>query len=474
MQCKKALYFKFFQPELEDEVDATTQAIFDSGNEVGELARKHFGTGVLIDFPPQQANEAATETTAQIAKGEKTIFEASFIGEGISCKVDILHCSNPPANWQLIEVKQSVETKEEHIIDVAIQAVVLKQAGIKVGRYQLMHLNRECLFPDLENLFVSDDISEQVLQIFDEVESEIKNLIPITQSKIAPPVGIGEHCDSPYPCPFKAHCWKDFPDYSVLDLPGMSKKGWENYHQGKKLIADLNADDFKGKVSRAINATKSNEIFVERKVIRSELKNWQWPLYFLDFETINPAIPRYAKTSPYTQVPFQFSCHVWPAANKKLQHFEFLHTESSDPRPFVAAALAEGIGSKGSIVSYSKGFEAGVMKKLAAQSPKHREKLLHIIDRLVDPLPLFREYVYHREFRGSFSIKAVAPALLGARLKYDDLEVSHGQQAQVVVAQLMSGQVPEAERERLRQSLLAYCRQDTLAMVELVKWLRGI
>ncbi len=136
--------------------------------------------------------------------------------------------------------------------------------------------------------------------------------------------------------------------------------------------------------------------------------------------------------------------------------------------------MLEGLGTKGSIVSYNKTFEMGVIKKLSEFDPKNKKKLLALLDRFVDPHPIFRSSVYHPDFKGSFSIKYVAPALLGSKLSYENLEIGGGSVAQVFADQILRGNITGAEKEKISQQLYDYCRQDTLAMVELVNWLREV
>jgi hypothetical protein len=198
------------------------------------------------------------------------------------------------------------------------------------------------------------------------------------------------------------------------------------------------------------------------------------PLYFFDFETINPAIPRYKKTSPYQGIPFQFSCHVWKSPkNVKLEHFEYLHTGSTDPRPNLIKAILKGLGKKGSIVAYNMSFEKGVINKLADFDNTNSKALLELNERFVDPLPIVREHIYHPDFQGSFSIKNVGPALLGNKFSYDELEIGDGSTTQAWAEQLLRGKLLKKDTDNIIPKMLEYCQKDTLVMVELVKWMMG-
>lgn len=152
IQCPKALYLDIHEPELRPETSEAQQAIFDQGHEVGREAQKYFPGGYLVKTPHYQAEEAQRETWDAIEAGHNTIFEATFAYEDVQAKIDILHRENKQAAWQIIEVKSSTKVKDEHLQDVAIQAWVAEGAGLNVGSKHLMHLNRECVFPELYSL----------------------------------------------------------------------------------------------------------------------------------------------------------------------------------------------------------------------------------------------------------------------------------------------------------------------------------
>jgi hypothetical protein len=186
---------------------------------------------------------------------------------------------------------------------------------------------------------------------------------------------------------------------------------------------------------------------------------------------MNPAVPWVNGTRPFQQVPFQFSCHIQDEPGGELKHVEYLHDSTSDPRESISAALVKSIGKKGSVVAYKKSAEAGALKHLAEHSKKYAQHLNGIIDRLVDPLPVIKDSVYDIGFAGSFSIKAVAPTLLGKSLSYEDMAVGGGQQAQIAFYEMIAPETTAQRRGDLRKALLEYCKQDTLAMVKLVEWM---
>jgi len=459
--------------DLEPETSVATQLNYDEGNAVGELARKEFPGGVLIEFQPWERKEAAEATTSAISKGATVIFEASFLANGIFVRVDILKKAPHSENWDLIEVKKSTKVKAEHLEDVAIQVLTLGQAGIKTDSCQVMHLNSKCVFPELKNLFKFTDVTDVVKNLLPKMHTRINELQNMVLRGSEPKIEIGSHCDKPHPCLFKTHCWKGFPQPNVFDLPGIGYvRGWDIIKEsGKIKVEDLDEDDFDGKTKIAIQSTKKGRRWIEPKPIQDLIAQWKWPLYFLDFETLAPAIPRYPGCSPGSEVPFQFSCHVWELPKHEPYHFEFLHTELSDPRPELVKKLVEAIGDEGSVVAYNMSVERRILLRLANICPLYKEKLNSIAARMVDPLPIFRKHVYDPNFRGSYSIKDITPALVGNHYSYDGLEVSDGMMARSIAEKIIGSFYTKEEVDVLRKSLLLYCRQDTIAMVELTKWM---
>jgi len=476
LQCEKKLYLEINNRETAGQVTPTEQARFDAGNEVGEEARKRYPGGVLIDAPHYDRDLALKQTVDALNSGANNIFEASFVFNDVFARIDILHRNisrNNKNSWDIIEVKSTTKVKEQHLYDIAVQSWIFINQGLPLNKCFVMHLNNQCIYPNLDNLFCLEDVTAQVEELISEVKKSIGKLKSVVADSAPPPKEIGPHCFEPYDCQYAGTCWKDFPEKNIFELPGLGKKAWDLFNQGHRKIKDLNPEDFKGKTKRAIEVTIAGKRHLDRASVKESLKSWQWPLYFFDFETIGPAIPRYNGTKPYSPIPFQFSCHVMKSkASIHLEHFEYLHTDITDPREPLVKSLSENFGPKGSVVSYNKSFENGVLNKLADLFPKHRRALLDIASRLVDPLPIFQNHIYDEEFLGSFSIKNVAPAIIGKHLKYDELEVSDGTEAGAIIDLLMTNKISDkVERQKQTQALLEYCRQDTLAMVELVKWL---
>jgi hypothetical protein len=472
VQCLKALYLKVHEPELAGPIDPSQQMIFDQGTAVGIEARKRFPKGVLIEADYRQSAAALAATEEAIAKNPPAIFEAALSFKNVLIRIDILR-RNRDGTWDIVEVKSSTDQKDEHIPDLAIQRYVAEGAGLKISRTLLMHLNRECVFPDLENLFKEADCTAEVDTKLASVPKNIKEMNAALALAKPPIQEIGPHCDTPYECAFKSQCWDHVPAHSVFELNGVwTKDKFALYKSGTVLIADIEKTQ---KVSRAkpqqLEAVRKNNPVFDKKGLAGFLKKFEFPIYFFDFETYNPAIPVYNGLRPYSQIPFQFSCHVLEKKNVKLKHFEYLADGPYDPREEISEKIIRCLGREGTILAYNDAFEKSRIKELAEHLPKKRKALLDLSPRFVDLKDAFSNFYYHPEFHGSFSIKDVLPVLVPS-MSYEEMPVADGGGAQVAYLKICNPQTDSTEKEKWRRDLLKYCQQDTLAMVELYKWIQ--
>jgi hypothetical protein len=240
---------------------------------------------------------------------------------------------------------------------------------------------------------------------------------------------------------------------------------------GVESIHDI-PDDFPltEKQRRACTSVQTGQPWFSADLGR-ELETLRYPLYFMDFESVNPAIPRFAGMRPYDQIPLQFSVHTVREPGAAPDHHEFLAMDNSDPRKAFISSLVAALGESGSIVVYSQQFESQRLAELAGCLPEFVEPIHTIQSRMWDLLPVIRNHVYHPKFAGSYSIKNVLPALV-PDMTYEGMEVGDGRQAGVAWESLVRGNLDQVERERTRKALLDYCRLDTLALVRLIERLR--
>jgi len=287
----------------------------------------------------------------------------------------------------------------------------------------------------------------------------------------APELPTGRHCTEPVTCEFFKQCNPPRPDDHVGYLPRIQASAVEELVEiGVESISDI-PDDFplNERQRRACTSVQTGEPWFSAD-LGEELKGLKYPLFFMDFETVNPAIPRFPGMRPYDQLPFQWSVHVLREPGAEPEHHEFLAANTNDPRREFIASASPVLGKSGSILVYSA-FESQRLSDLAAWLPEFAGRIEKIQRRLWDLLPVVRNHVYHPRLAGSFSLKYVLPALV-PDMTYAGMEVSDGTDAGLAWESLIRGGLDETERDKVRKALLDYCGQDTLAMVRLVEALR--
>ena len=469
LQCHKRLWYEQNHPCKATPTSKSQQRLIDQGGDVGRLARDHFPEGRLIDAI--DPGESVKQTQEAIRSGIPYIFEASFISNGLWVRCDILEKDSN--SWKIIEVKASSKVKKEHLPDLAIQKHVLTEQGVTISGTKVMHINRECVYPDLSNLFVTEDVTDQVDPLMADVSNNIETFKAILVEDVEPEIPIGRHCDNPHTCPFKDHCWKDVPEYSISIVPDfMTNTQSELLERDSLSIHDLPdnfqlADREPGYVDNVLN----DQPEVDNEAIKNKLSELKYPIYFFDLETSDPAIPRFKGLKPYQKFPFQYSCHILQS-NGLLTHEEYLHPDTTDPRLPLVESLIDHISSVGSVAVYNAGFERGVLKDLAEFFPEHSTALRSIISRLWDQLVIFRNHYSHPAFGGSNSLKSVLPVLV-PYLSYQGLDIREGNEAQAVWNKMIKT-TNEAKKDDMINRLKKYCKLDTFAMVGIHKVLQQV
>lgn len=483
LQCPRRLWQLCHAPGAVPPAGAALESLIAAGLEVGRLARLAFPGGVLVD-ERGGFGHAARVTRRLIGSGGRTmigvppvLFEAAFAFEGLLVRADILQRRND-GRWRLIEVKASLDLKEHHVADLAVQRHVLEGCGLEVPEACLMHLNRDYVFDGrghrLDDLFVIGDVSDRVLAFQGRLPGLLDEQRAVLAAGAPPEVEPGPHCASPFGCEFRSLCRPDPHERHPALLPRVGAGALASLAaMGVESVADIPLDFPLSEVQhRARRAMLEGGAVVEDGV-RDELAGLGWPRWYMDFETSNPPVPRHRGMRPCEMIPFQWSLHRQAGPGAPLEHFEFLGEETGDPRPWFAESLLDALGrDRGPVVVYHAGFERARLNDLARWLPGRARALGRAAERLWDLLPVIRNHVYHPAFRGSFSLKRVLPALLPGQ-GYEGMAVADGGEAGAAWEQLAADGLSGHERQRLRRALLDYCRKDTQAMVDLVAFLES-
>ena len=469
LQCLKRLYLECYHRELADPVEAGRQTVFDTGHAVGELARRRFQGGVLVAEQYFEHSQAVRTTQDLLgAPSIPALYEPAFTFEGIRTRIDVL-VRTADRVFDLIEVKSTASAKDEHIADVAIQVHVVEGCGISIGHAYLMHLNTTYVYQGGEHdpceLFSLRDVTDEVRDY--EAEEMFDGLAQMWESlrePEAPDIETGRHCTHPYVCPFFGHCHRDEPEHPIRELPSLMARAYERLRAAGISEVGRIPPDFSGLSvvqRRARDCVATGQSFVG-PYLATRLAEIKPPISFLDFEALNSVIPIYVATRPFQTIPFQWSLHVRESEGS-LRHSAFLASGLDDPREGLIVSLLEAIPSQGTIVAYSN-YERVVLRGLAQAFPQYEGPLLALCDRIIDLYRLVRSNYYHPDLHGSFSIKAVLPAL-APDLTYDDLAIPDGRAAAAAYARSIASDTPHSESVSIREALLDYCARDTEAMV---------
>jgi hypothetical protein len=469
LQCPRRLWLRVHEP-LPYEEPAPGSPL-DVGQEIGRKAHLLFPGGAEVTEAPWEHARAVARTAALMADASvPAIFEAAFQYDDVRIRVDVLERLTSGA-WGLREVKSSSGLKEHYIDDIALQAHVLRGAGVTLSSIELLHVNtayvRGANGISWPEFFARLDVGDAVVVALADLPARLPAMRECLNAIALPDAEPGSQCGSPYPCEFWDRCTASKPDDWISYMPRLSQTRADKLKAcGIEAISAI-PSDFPLTARQAVirEAIATGQAFVAPDLARL-LHGYGPPACYLDFEAMMPPIPLYEGTRPYQTIPFQWSLHLL-AGDGTLHHREFLADGDGDPRRAFAETLIDALtGVDAPIVVYSA-YEQTRLKELAAAFPDLRNALNAITGRLVDLLPIVRSGVYFPDAGFSNSIKSIGPALC-PHFTYDDLvDIADGATAAAAFLQLASGRLTLSEEiNQLRAALRVYCQRDTLAMVE--------
>ncbi len=473
LQCVKRLWLEVHKPGLKH-YDDWQLARFEQGTDIGVQAQELFPGGVLISEDHRHIPEAMLSTRKAVKDGAKILFEPAAEFGRVMARADVL--VNNGGKWDMVEVKSVTSIKEYQFQDMAIQRWIFEGAGFKMGKSILCHIDREYVrHGDIEwpKFFKMTDITRDVRRLMPGIAKQVQTFLEVADGKKAPDIPIGSRCDTPYGCPFKDHCWKGMPEDNVFTLCGSSAVAERLYHEGIIRITDIPAGTKLGKNQRIqVEAAKTGKKIWKDAEVRNFVEKIEYPIQFLDFEAENPRIPLYDGTFSGQKIAFQYSMHIVEKPGAEPIHHEFLADGKSDPRKALADSLAGVLRDKGSVVAYWAAYEKDVLDGLSVLFPEHGELFRSAIRRMQDLIiPFYRRHIVYPEFQGSASLKVVLPAMIPG-MTYDGMEVGDGEAAVRAYQKMRDERTPKEEAEKIRKDLLAYCCQDTMAMVKLFEVLK--
>jgi len=474
LQCLKRVHLEINRKDLVH-FSSTTEAAFALGHEVGDLAVRLYGgdNGAFIEYNGGSFSRALAQTRQLMTSMFRApIFEATLRHEGVLVREDVLLPvdDNGEDSWRMVEVKASTRIKPEHIHDCAVQAWVHLGAGYSLSRIGLAHVNNQFLYPgdgNYQGLFSEHDLTGQVFELLPSVPIWVEQAREAVAGPM-PDVAVGQHCTKPYDCPFIDYCWPGDSRYPIAGLGGGKKKLGVWVMDGYRDIRDVPSSEISSETQLRIHRVTLEGEPELLSGARAFVEALAYPRFYLDFETIAPAIPVWTGTRPYQVLPFQWSCHIERAPGV-MEHVEFLDLSGEPPMRALAEQMITDLEAQGPVLMYTS-YERGVIQGLAAMFPDLAGALQAIDDRLVDLHPVTRNNFYHPDMLGSWSIKAVLPAI-APDMDYARLEgIQEGMGASLAYLEAIDPATGAGRKKEIRKDLLKYCKHDTQAMVRLVEF----
>lgn len=351
----------------------------------------------------------------------------------------------------------------------------MRNVGLPIQSISLAHINNEFVYPggaNYEGLLVEVDMTDEVRTL----ETSVVDLIATARDAVTgtmPLVNVGPQCNKPYDCQFQSYCWPSDTEYPIAGLGGNKAKLGNYVALGARDIRDVNVNDVSAETQKRIHRVTCEGRPEILDGARQTLATLQFPRYYLDFETIGPAVPIWPGTRPYARLAVQWSVHIDDGAGDgsvaSLRHEQYLDLSGNAPMRSLAEELIKSLADSGPVLMYTN-YEEQVINSLIEMFPDLETPLRKIIDRLFDLHPVVKENYYHPKQLGSWSIKAVLPTI-APHMNYARLEgIAEGLAASDgFIAAIDPETTPERKAE-LEQQLLRYCRFDTEAMVAVVNF----
>jgi ATP-dependent Lhr-like helicase len=477
-----------------EELSIADSQRLDEGRAVHELARSRYSGGVV---PAGESFAELVARTRQLMRGPecRVIFEAAFETGGLTTRADILQRAGN--GWHLTEVKSGTATsvgdqetvegeasslerseyraKRDYVDDLTYTALVATRAGVQLAGCSLMLLNPLFEYGDPEDeRFIVVDKTIEVSGRLEDPRWARAGAVQTISNPIPPK---GEWIVACKSCGhFTSRCLGRGVPNPITEIPDLRKRQLrEILATGavsiERIPATLDLGDRPGRYSppknRVRHCVQQGKPFVSSE-LRSTLESLNWPLKFLDFETMSTALPQFARMRPWEPVVTQYSVHTLSTFAEAAEHSAFLVPDPQvDSRRELMMSLLRDLGNTGDIIVYS-GYEQRTLKVLAGLFLDLTDDIESVEARIVDLLSIIRDNYYHPDFRGSLSIKRVL-RILAQGFSYDDLEIRDGGTASALAARRCQSLISLQEWGDLRGPLLRYCERDTEAMMRVLE-----
>jgi hypothetical protein len=473
VQCTKAFFLYKNHYQLKDPLPKEKQAVFNRGHQVGMLAQSLFPGGVDVS-PTHVAkfNDSVKKTKELIEQGQKVIYEAAFVYDGVLIALDIL--VNEGDKWYAYEVKSSLKISAAYVMDAALQYYVLSN-NINVEDFYLVTMNDKYILQDsldVQALFRIKSVKEDARKNVEFIKYHIQQAKNVIDKDVLPKVEIGEKCFSPYQCDFYGTCWKHVPANNIFEFSGISKKqaqAW--FEKGFKTVYYIPEEELTGKTKLMVQSYKNHTEIIDKPALQKFYAKVKYPLAFFDAEMYAPAVPQYKGTTPFEAMPFLFSWHSLANDNEQPVHDYFFQEENSYAGKALLDKLIAQADKVNSILVFDTAQELKALSAVVKHFPEYKKQIDALKNKFIDFSDVFTNlWYYHPLTKGSMSLKKIYESVFGKSI-FDDLPIKSGLLASYKYDDYLKETDLFAKQE-LKTNLIEYCKTDTQAMYDLFVYIK--
>ncbi len=474
VQCSKAFFLYKNHYELKDPLPKEKQAVFSRGQRVGILAQSLFPGG--IDVSPTHVskfNDSVKKTKELIEQGQKVIYEAAFVHDGVLIALDILVYEG--GKWYAYEVKSSLKISAAYVMDAALQYYVLSNCLPHLEDFYLVTMNDKYILRDtldVQALFKIKSVKADAEKNVEFIKYHVQLAKSIIDKDVLPKVEIGEKCFSPYQCDFYGTCWKHMPTNNIFEFSGISKKQaqvW--YEKGFKTVYYIPEEELSGNTKLMVQAYKNHIEIIDRLALQQFFSKVKYPLAFFDAEMYAPAVPQYKGTSPFEAMPFLFSWHRLDNDNAKLEHEYFFQEENSYAGKHLLDKLIEHATKVNSILVFDTAQELKALSAVVKHLPEYKKQIDALKNKFIDFSDVFTHlWYYHPKTKGSMSLKKIYESVFDKNI-FDELPIKSGLLASYKYDDYLK-ETDLFNKQELKINLVEYCKTDTQAMYDLFVYIK--
>jgi hypothetical protein len=469
LKCNQLLWQEFHSPEKEKKYSNQNYYRNNLQTEVLlELIKEKFSSFEII--PHNKDLIETVELTNLKIKNSLGLIHPCFLVENFFTKIDIIKI-NPDNSLEIYDIKNSINLKREHYLNLLFQKYILEKLDFHIKDILVIQVNEKYEYIDelkIDEFFKIKSVFTKLSNYEKDFFSILKNFYELKESQTRPRINEESSCSSPKTCLLKT-CWNLKEEIDIYDLREGKMISDELFKKEIYFLKDIpDSTELNWFQKIQVDCSKKKEDFIDHQKINNFLQSLIYPIYYLDFETINPIVPIYKNTKPYLHVPFLFSLYIQREQDSNLEHYTFIDDLESDPREKILELLSSLILPDGSILCYNDIFEKRCIRESVEIFPKFKNWFDGIVNNFIDlSIPFRNFYFYSSKQKGSVSLKSILPALTDKNHK--ELEISDGNTANLEFLKIKLNKIKNTEAEIVKKRLIDYCNLDSYAMYEIIK-----